>query len=151
AIPGVRQIRSTTSRGAAEVWLTFDWGQDMANAFLQSESQVNKVLPDLPQGTKFEARRMDPTVFATISYSLISDTRSLTELRDLAQYQLRPVLSTVTGVARVDVTGGAIEEYRVEVDPEKLRAHGLTITDVASALSTTNVLNAAGQLEDHHK
>jgi multidrug efflux pump subunit AcrB len=151
AIPGVRQIRSTTSRGAAEVWLTFDWGQEMSTALLQSESQINKVLPDLPQGTKFEARRMDPTVFATISYSLISDTRSLTELRDLAEYQLRPVLSTVTGVSKVDVTGGAIEEYRVEVDPDKLRAHGLTIGDVAGTLSTTNVLNAAGQIEDHHK
>ena len=55
------------------------------------------------------------------------------------------------GVARVDVTGGAIEEYRVEIDPAKLRAHGLAMGDVASALSAANVLTAAGQIEDRFK
>ena len=83
AIPGVRSLRSTTSRGNAEVWITFDWGEDMASALLQAESQVNKIIPSLPQGTSFEVRRMDPTVFSTISYSLISDARSLSELPDI--------------------------------------------------------------------
>jgi Cu/Ag efflux pump CusA len=54
---------------------------------------------------------MDPTLFSTISYSLTSDTRPLSELRDLTQYQIRPILSTVPGVASVAVMGGAIEEY----------------------------------------
>src|SRR5439155_9735872 len=113
AIPGVRNITSRTSRGSAEVWATFDWGEDMVAALLQAQSQVNRILPSLPPGTSFDVRRMDPTLFSTISYSLTSDARPLAELRDLALFQLRPVLSTVPGVARVDVQGGAIEEYRV--------------------------------------
>ena len=67
---------------------------------LQAESQVNQVAADAAAGHDFEVERMDPTVFPIISYSLTSDTRSLIELRDLAQYQLRPVLSTVPGVAK---------------------------------------------------
>ena len=51
AIPGVRGVRSTTSRGSAEVWLTFDWGEDMTAALLQAQAQVNLTLPSLPQGT----------------------------------------------------------------------------------------------------
>jgi multidrug efflux pump subunit AcrB len=151
AIPGVRNIQSRTSRGSAEIWLTFDWGEDLLGAFLQAESQVNKILPTMPPGTSFLVRRMDPTLFSTISYSLTSGTRPLSELRDLAQFQLRPVLSTVRGVARVDVMGGAIEEYRVDVDPAKVRARGLGISEVAAALTASNVLTAVGQIEDRYR
>ena len=48
AIPGVRGVRSTTSRGSAEISVNFDWGEDMVSAMLQVESEVNKILPELP-------------------------------------------------------------------------------------------------------
>ena len=101
AIPGVRGVRSTTSRGSAEISVAFDWGEDMVSAMLQVESQVNKILPTLPQGTTFEVERMDPTVFPVIAYSITSSTHSLAELHDIAMYQLRPALSAVNGVGRV--------------------------------------------------
>ena len=61
AIPGVRNLRSTTSRGTAEISVNFNWGEDMISAMLQCQSQVNKILPSLPSGTSFEVERMDPT------------------------------------------------------------------------------------------
>jgi CzcA family heavy metal efflux pump len=151
SIPGVSTIQSTTSRGSAEVTLVFDWGQDMAVALLQAEAQINRILPSLPAGTTFEIRRMDPTVFPVIAYSITSKTRSLTELHDLAEYQLRPVLSTVSGVAKIGVDGGATAEYRVTVDPAKLRAHGLALSDISSALSAANVLTAVGHVEENYR
>src|SRR5579862_9484323 len=151
AIPGVRGVRSTTSRGSAEISINFDWGQDMVSAMLQAQSEVNKILPSLPAGTSFEVERMDPTVFPVIAYSLTSDNHSLTELRDLALYTLRPALSTVTGVARVNVQGGEVEEYHVLVDPAKLQSFAMTLTDVANALSASNVLVAVGHLEQYDK
>ena len=96
AIPGVRNLRSTTSRGTAEISVNFNWGEDMVSAMLQCQSQVNRILPSLPSGTSFEVERMDPTVFPVIAYSLTSDSHSLIELRDLALYTLRPALSTVS-------------------------------------------------------
>src|SRR6266576_3597416 len=151
AIPGVRNLRSTTSRGAAEISVNFDWGEDMVSAMLQSQSQVNRILPRLPVGTSFEVERMDPTVFPVIAYSLTSDSHSLVELRDLALYTLRPALSTVSGVARVTVQGGRVEEYRVNVDPDKLQSFKLTLAEVASALSASNVQVAVGHLEQYNK
>src|SRR3979411_1148219 len=94
---------------------------------------------------------MAPTVFPIIAYSLTSATTSLTQLRDLAEYQLRPLLSSVAGVAQVQVIGGAIEEYRVSVDPVRLQAYSLVLDDVAKALSGANVISAVGRLEDHYK
>src|SRR5438477_9988558 len=151
AIPGVRSVRSTTSRGSAEISVNFNWGEDMVSAMLQCQSQVNKILPSLPSGTSFEVERMDPTVFPTIAYSLTSDSHSLVELRDLALYTLRPALSTVPGVARVGVQGGRVEEYRVTVDPDKLQSFKMTLAEVASALSASNVLVAVGRLEQYNK
>ncbi len=151
AIPGVRHIRSTTSRGSNEISVNFDWGEDMVQALLQAQSEVNRILPSLPPGTTFEAERMDPTVFPVVAYSLTSDTRSLVELRDFALYQLRPILSTINGVAKITVQGGATQEYRVIVDPAKLQSYDMTIGDVATALSASNVLTAVGRMEDHDK
>ena len=151
SIPGVRTLRSITSRGNAEIFINFDWGEDMVAAFLQVESQINKVLPIPPAGTTFNVIRMDPTVFPVIAYSITSDRRPLTELRDFAQYTLRPALATVPGVAQVGVQGGQIEEYRVVVDLAKLRSFGMTFDDAANALSASNVLIAVGRIEQYGK
>jgi len=151
AVPGVRGVRSTTSRGSAEISVNFDWGADMGSAMLQVESEVNKQLPSLPTGTDFSVERMDPTVFPVIAYSLTSDSRSLAELRDLALYTITPALATTQGVASTDVQGGETEEYHVIADPGKLQALGLTIKDVADALSAANVLTAVGKVEQYNK
>jgi len=150
-VPGVKDIRSTTSRGSAEISVNFDWGTDMAAATLQVNSAVSQILSLLPAGTRMETRRMDPTVFPIIAYSLTSDSVPLTRLRDFAQYEIRPFLSSVEGVARVQVLGGAQEEQQILVDPARLQAYGLSLEDVAKAVSAANVIAAVGRLEDHYK
>jgi CzcA family heavy metal efflux pump len=151
AIPGVRSVRSTSSRGSADISVNFDWGQDMVAAMLQAESEIARLIPTLPAGTGFDVKRMDPTVFPVIAYSLTSTTHSLVELHDLATYELRPLLSTVSGVAKVDVQGGDVEEYRVEVNLAKLQSLGMTLDDVATGISAANVLTAVGRVEDYGK
>ncbi|MCL4492219.1 MAG: efflux RND transporter permease subunit [Nitrospirae bacterium] len=151
AMPGVNSVRSTSSRGSAEISVNFGWGSDMVSSLLQVESAVSRVLPRLPAGAAFKVRRMDPTVFPVLAYSLTSDNHSLVELRDTAQYKLLPLLSSVNGVSRVQVIGGNLEEYRATVDPARLQAYGLTLNDVAQALSAANVITAVGRMEDHYK
>jgi CzcA family heavy metal efflux pump len=150
-IPGVRHIRSATSRGSADISVYFAWGRDMVAAMLQVESAINQVMPNLPPGTAFRVRRMDPTVFPVLAYSLTSKTHSLVELRDIALYQLRPLLSAVPGVARVGVQGGARAEYRVVVNPARLASYHLSLAEVARAISAANVITAVGRLEDNYK
>src|SRR3979411_943707 len=150
-VPGVVNVRSTTSRGTADISINFNWGLDMASATLQVNAAIGQIMSQLPAGTTVLTRRMDPTVFPIIAYSLTSATTSPTQLRDLAEYQLRPLLSSVAGVAQVQVMGGAVQEYRVAVDPVRLQAYSLGLDDVAKALSGANVINAVGRLEDHYK
>ncbi len=94
---------------------------------------------------------MDPTVFPIISYSLTSDRVSLTTMRDLALYQLRPLLTGIPGVATIGVSGGSDEEFQIIVDPNRLIASGVSIDDVAKAVGANNVLQAVGRIEDHYK
>ncbi len=150
-VPGVRNVRSTTSRGTADVSVNFDWGADMIASTLEVNAAVSQIMPLLPAGTRLETRRMDPTVFPIIAYSITSDRLSLAKLRDLAQYEIRPLLSSVDGVARVQVVGGELEEYHVNVDPGRLQAYGLSMQDVSRALTASNVITAVGRLEDHYK
>lgn len=150
-VPNVRDVESKTSRGNAEISINFDWGTDMAQATLQAQSAISEILATLPPGTSMQVRRMDPTVFPVLAYSLTSKQQSLSALRDLAQFQLRPLLSSVEGVARVDVTGGAQQEFEVAIDPARLAACKLSVADVSKAIGATNVLMATGRIEDHHK
>ncbi|MEB0113093.1 efflux RND transporter permease subunit [Variovorax sp. RTB1] len=151
SIPGVLNVRSSTSRGAAEVSLNFAWGTEMVGATLQVNAALAQIQTGLPAGTRITARRMDPTIFPIIAYSLTSESISAAALRDLATYQLGPLLSSINGVATVQVQGGAIEEVRVTADPRRLGNFGLSMDDLAKALTAGNVLTATGRLEDHYK
>jgi CzcA family heavy metal efflux pump len=150
-VPNVRDVESRTSRGSAEISLNFDWGTDMAQATLQAQSAISEILATLPPGTSMQVRRMDPTVFPVLAYSLTSSRESLAQLYDLAQFQMRPLLSSVDGVARVDVAGGARDELEVAIDPQRLAAYKLSIADVGKAIGAGNVLMATGRIEDHYK
>ena len=150
-VPGVRHVRSTSSRGSGQIALDFDWGIDMVATTLQIDAAVAQTLPRLPSGTTYGVRRMDPTTFPIIAYGITANGVSLTALRDLAQYHLVPLLSTIPGVARVDVVGGGEEEIEVAIDPHRLDLAGLELNDVSTALSAANLLTAVGRIEDHHR
>lgn len=150
-VPGVTRIRSTTSRGSAEIGLNFGWGDDMVAATLATQAALATTLPELPAGTRFNVRRSDPTIFPVLGIALTSRTLDPVTLRQIAEYQIRPALSSVPGVAGVDVLGSAPREIAVDVDPGRLRALGVSMTDVVSAISRTNLVRGAGRVEDRHR
>ncbi|HEY1413224.1 MAG TPA: efflux RND transporter permease subunit, partial [Rhodopila sp.] len=150
-VPGVLDVRSDSTRGSAQISVDFGWGRDMISSTLLVDAAISQILPNLPAGTGYTVRRMDPTVFPIISYALMSDGVSPVALHDLAQYQIVPLLSSIAGLARVDVQGGETAEVEVLADPQKLASYNLSMTDVADALSKGNVLQAVGRLQDNHK
>jgi multidrug efflux pump subunit AcrB len=150
-VRGVTHIRSTTSRGSAEVALSFDWGDDMVAATLATQGALATILPDFPVGTRFEVRQSDPTIFPVLGLSLTSKSLDGVALQAIARLKVLPVLSTIPGVAGVDILGGGAPEIAVEVDPAKLAQLGLTIADVTTALSAANSVIAVGRIEDRHR
>lgn len=150
-VPGVEGLRSETTRGSAQISIDFGWGRDMIASTLQVDSAIARVLPSLPPGATYNVRRMDPTVYPIISYALQSDTLSPVALRDLAQYQIVPLLASVQGLARVDVQGGETAELQVEADPRRLAQYGLSLDDLSTALAGANQLQAVGRLQDRNQ
>ncbi|MHB8570806.1 MAG: efflux RND transporter permease subunit, partial [Metallibacterium sp.] len=146
-VPDVQAIASTSSRGSTDIDLRFAWGTDIMRSALQVEAALNQVLPQLPAGTRFNVRPMDPTKFPVVAYSLTSSTATPVQLRAIAEYQLLPLISSIQGVRAVQVQGGAQPEYRVSVDPARLAALGLSLQDVENALSAANVVQAVGRLQ----
>ena len=151
AVPGVTRIRSTTSRGSAEVALNFAWGDDMAGATQATQGALATLLPDLPQGVRFEVRRSDPTLFPVVGIALTSQSLDSEALRQIAELRLRPALTSVDGVAGVDILGGSPREFVVEVDPGKAQSLGLSLTDIAASLGKANDVRGVGRIEDRHR
>jgi multidrug efflux pump subunit AcrB len=150
AVPGAQDVTSTTSRGSAEIFVNFPWGYDMNQALLAVDAAFAQKLPTLPQGTSYDIIQMSPNVIMPfVSYALISKSVSPADLKQLAQYQIVPLLTGIAGVRRVGVMGGQTPEVQVSVDLNKLRAYGLTLADVSNVLSQTNSIQAVGRLEDN--
>ncbi|HWY25064.1 MAG TPA: efflux RND transporter permease subunit, partial [Nevskia sp.] len=150
-VPGVREVRSASSRGSSQISVDFGWGRDMIATTLLVDAAIAQVLPTLPPGTSYAVRRMDPTVFPIISYALTSDTVAPNALHDLAQLQMVPLLASVPGLARVNIQGGAVDEVEVLADPHRLDAYGLGLSDLVTAITAGNALQAVGRVQDHDK
>lgn len=151
SVPGVTSIRSTTSRGSAEIVANFAWGTDMVQKMLEVEGAVNRALPQTPPGTGFDVQRMETSLYPVVGYSLTSKTESPVALRNIAEFQIRPLLAAVPGVLQVQVQGGEIAEYHVDVNPVRLQALGLSFQDVSQALADQNVFTSVGRLADHYQ
>jgi len=151
AVPGALGVESTTSRGSAEIFVTFPWGYDMTQALLSVEAAFGQKLPDLPAGTGYSVIQMSPNIIMPfVSYAMISDQVPAATLKRMAQYEITPLLTGIEGVRNVGVLGGQVPEVQVSVRPETLATYGLSVSDLTSALANTNVVNAVGRLEDNH-
>ena len=151
AVPGVTRLRSTTSRGSAEIALNFDWGHDMVAAQLATQGALATIQNSLPQGTAFDVRRMDPTIFPIYGIALTSPTLDQAALRQLAELRVRPALTSVEGVAAVDILGGSPREFEVLLDPSRMAAQGISPIEIADALAKANVVVGAGKTTDRHR
>lgn len=149
-IPHALSVESTTTRGSTEIFVDFPWGTNMKLAQLGVQSAISQTLPDLPAGTTFQVIQMLPNVLMPFSaYSLTSKTVSQVALRQLAKYQIAPLLSGIPGVSQVGILGGKKREIEVELSPSKLRAFGLTFADVTKAVQQSNTLESVGRMQDN--
>ena len=142
---GVRRVRSRTIRGATEISVIFNPDADMPYALQLMQGKVDEVRPDLPAGTKMCVERMTPSLFPMMSFNITGDLPAA-DLRDIAMFQIRPLLSRIPGVSRVDVSATDEREFSVIVDPNKLNAVKLTIDQVSEALKNANKVTSVGRL-----
>ncbi len=149
AVPHALNVESTTSRGSTEIFVDFPWKSNMDTAYLEVEAAMSQILPELPQGTTYQVIQMLPNVIMPfISYSLTSNTISQVKLLRIAKYQIGPMLMGIPGISEVGTLGGRHREIQVQLDPAKLQAFGLTLTDVEQGLRNANIIKGIGHLQD---
>ncbi|PYX80546.1 MAG: AcrB/AcrD/AcrF family protein, partial [Acidobacteria bacterium] len=151
SVPGLQQVRSITSRGSAEVDLFFDWHVDMFQTLQYVNSALSRVQPELPSTAKIEAHRMTFASFPIMGYSLTSNTVPMTQLWELATYEIKPRLNRLDGVSTVLVQGGQEPEFHVVPDATKLLAASVTVTDILDAVRRTNLIDSPGLLDENHQ
>jgi CzcA family heavy metal efflux pump len=151
SVPGLVTVRSTTSRGSAEVSLFFDWNVDMFRTLELVDAALSRVRQTLPADAAITTNRLTFATFPILGYSLTSDTVPLTKLWEVATYDLKPSLNRVDGVSNVVVQGDQVPNFEVTPEPSKLVAAGVTVSDVLNAIQLTNVIDSPGLLQTQHE
>ena len=151
SVPGLLTVRSTTSRGSAEVDLYFRWDVDMFQTLQYVNAAISRVQPELPATAKIEAHRLTFAAFPIIGYSVTSDTTPQTRLWEMATYEMKPRLNRLEGVSTVIVQGGQEPEFQVSPDPAKLLSASVTVSDILDAVRKTNLVDSPGLLERNHQ
>lgn len=151
SVPGLLTVRSTTSRGSAEVSLFFDWNVDMFRTLQLVDAALSKVQQELPATAKITTHRLTFATFPILGYSLTSETVAQTRLWEIATYDLKPPLNRIPGVSTVVVQGGKVPEFEIVPNLAKLQSAGVTLSDLVNAVQASNIVDSPGLYEENHQ
>jgi multidrug efflux pump subunit AcrB len=151
SVPGLETVRSTTSRGSAEINLFFNWNVDMFRTLEYVNAALARVQPTLPPTAKLTANRLTFAAFPILGYSLTSDTMPQSDLWQLANYTIKPRLNRVNGVSMVVLQGGQVPEFQIEPDPAKMLETQVTVPNILDAVARSNMIDSPGLLENNHE
>src|SRR5918911_3333964 len=148
-LPGIDTLSSTSSEGTSQVNIRFIEGADTNQAALDVDRKLSSIRRRLP--TDIDApsvTKADITSIPVMNIALSSTKgRSLAELFDIGNDTVLPRLQAVDGVADVQLSGGLQREVQVQIDPARLRAYGISLTTIQTALQRENVSSPSGRLD----
>ena len=151
SVPGLVTVRSTTSRGSAEVSLFFGWNVDMFRTLQLVDAAIGKVRQTLPSTATITTNRLTFATFPVLGYSLTSDRLSQTQLWELATYQLKPPLNRVPGVSSITIQGGKVPEFHIVPNMARMQTAGVTVLDLVNSVQTSNIIDSPGLYEANHQ
>ncbi|MBD9370251.1 efflux RND transporter permease subunit [Xanthomonas sp. XNM01] len=149
-IPGVTEIRSSSSQGSARIDLRFDLGRDIDDAARDVQAAINTARSQLPSGMPGlpTYRKINPSQAPVMALALTSDTLSRGQLYDVAATIIAQKLAQIPGVGQVNIGGGSLPAVRVSLDPNALNHQGLALDEVAGAIRDANALRPLGSVEE---
>jgi CzcA family heavy metal efflux pump len=156
SVPGLVTVRSTTSRGSAEISLFFDWNVDMFHTLQLTDSALARAAQSLPSTARITTNRLTFATFPILGYALTADDRGKdtvpqTRLWEIATYDLKPPLNRVNGVSTVLVQGGQIPEFHIVPNLARLQAAGVTLLELVNAVQESNIIDSPGLYEANHQ
>jgi HAE1 family hydrophobic/amphiphilic exporter-1 len=146
-VTGSTTVQSTSSQGASLVIVLFRDGTDLKSAEQDVNSALARIRPLLPpQASSSSAQTFSTNSLPILEYAVSAD-ESLGDLAGQIRAQALPKLKGLAGVSSVVLTGAPTDEVDVTVDPVKLAAHGVTVTQVAAALQQASIVQSVGSLK----
>ncbi|MCC6824629.1 MAG: efflux RND transporter permease subunit [Acidobacteria bacterium] len=150
-VPGIDEMRSTSSRGSSNITLTFNLEKNPDQAFQEVQQKLSTVVYRLPEDADPPvARKSDPDSAPVLMYS-ISSSRSVQELSDLVQVLIQEKVQSADGVGEAVIFGARPTQIKLYIDPDRLRAYNLSVTQVTAAVSAQNQELPGGTLVEGAK
>ncbi len=147
-ISEIDEVRSTSVQGISNVMVAFNLEKNGDIAAQEIRDKVNQTLPDLPDTAEAPVVvKRDPDADPILQL-VISGNKNIREITEIADKEIKPRLENVKGVGEIQLVGGLRREIRVWVDPDRMRAYGLSVADVATALRQQNVEMPAGSVTE---
>lgn len=154
AIAGVTEITSRSTQGSTRVTLQFDLSRTVDSAARDVQAAINAARTLLPSGMPGNPsyRKVNPADSPILILALTSDALTRGQMYDAASTVLAQKLSQVEGVGQATVSGGALPAVRVQLDPTRLAANGISLEQVRSAIGSANAHRPLGAVEqeDHY-
>jgi HAE1 family hydrophobic/amphiphilic exporter-1 len=148
-IPGIAQMTSTSSLGSTAITIQFDLNRSIDGAANDIQGAINAAGGQLPKNlpTPPTYRKVNPADSPILLLSASSDTLPLTTVSDAVDAQLGQQISQISGVAQVFIGGQQKPAIRVQIDPAKLVAKGLSLEDVRNQIAITTVDSPKGSID----
>ncbi len=151
-ISAIDSISSTSSEGISIVTISFLMTKTADVAFSEVQAKINLALPNLPENVKQPTvQKMGADAASVVSFALSAPGVDIRTLSEYADKTLRPQLESVSGVGEVSIVGGRLRQINVTLDPQRLRAYGLTAIAVRDGLQRQNVEVPGGSLETQER
>ncbi len=150
-VPGVDQMTSNSSRGSSSVTLNFNLEKDPDQAFQEIQQKIAGVIGRLPEtADPPQVRKSDPDSTPILIYA-ISAPRNVVELNDFVETAIQERIQSADGVGEVLIFGGRDREIKVFINPDRLSAYNLSITEVSNAIRNQNIELPGGSLVEGAK
>jgi CzcA family heavy metal efflux pump len=147
---GVRRVRSTSSQGFSFVWVEFDWGTDVFRARQVVSEKLVALEGQIPEKAGQPLLAPQASVMGEIFFvGLRADSTSMMELRDLAEWQVQPLILATNGVANVTIIGGDYKQFQVVADPYKMKAYRVTMDELRAACATMSDNSSGGVFREY--
>lgn len=145
-VPGVDEISSSTYQGYSNIRVTFAWGTNLDAAAIEVQTKIEDEINELPQDiNRPRVSKFDIGSFPVVLLGISSDLDPV-EMTDMINHEIRYRFSRVPGVAQVDLWGGFDREIRIDLDPDRLRAHQVPVDRVLTALRNANLDLPSGSI-----
>lgn len=150
SLENLDQIMTISSDGSCMAILQYDFGTDLDDSERDLNSAItilSQILPDWTETPQYF--RLDSMGAGTaLTLSLTSDSMSLDDLKMLGETTVSPLIERIDGVGQVSVRGGSDIEYHIDVDPNRLEAYGISLTQIISAIASDNIQATGGQITE---